>query len=153
MKRAFTMVELIFVIIILGILAAAAILRLAATRDDAEISKGASNLALLIMDISTYYTSMGEFKSDTKWKDITDVKLLLDNAGSAINDTTLINTDVFLSIKNRGCSKISVSNGSVTVSNIGISNDAVCVTFNEVESVKRLNGTHVFGGSKVKFNP
>jgi general secretion pathway protein G len=38
-KQAFTMVELIFVIVIVGILASVAVPRLAATRDDAEISK------------------------------------------------------------------------------------------------------------------
>ena len=39
MKNAFTMIELIFVIVILGILAAVAIPKLAATRDDAQVSK------------------------------------------------------------------------------------------------------------------
>ncbi|WP_418228279.1 prepilin-type N-terminal cleavage/methylation domain-containing protein [Campylobacter pinnipediorum] len=37
MKKAFTMIELVFVIVILGILAAISIPKLIATRDDAEI--------------------------------------------------------------------------------------------------------------------
>lgn len=45
MKQAFTMVELIFVIVVLGILAAIAVPKLAATRTDAEIAKGRSNIA------------------------------------------------------------------------------------------------------------
>jgi general secretion pathway protein G len=42
---AFTMVELVFVIVILGILAAVAIPRMAATRTDAVISKGRADVA------------------------------------------------------------------------------------------------------------
>jgi len=48
MKRfAFTMIELIFVIVVLGILAAVAIPRLGATRDDAEIAKGRSDVSAI----------------------------------------------------------------------------------------------------------
>jgi general secretion pathway protein G len=44
-KKAFTMIELVFVIVVIGILAGVAIPRLAATRDDAELTKGKTVLA------------------------------------------------------------------------------------------------------------
>lgn len=48
MKRsAFTMIELVFVIVILGILAAVAIPHFAATRDDAQVAKGRSDVAAI----------------------------------------------------------------------------------------------------------
>lgn len=46
-KNAFTMIELVFVIVVLGILAAVAMPRLAATRDDADIAKGRSDVAAI----------------------------------------------------------------------------------------------------------
>ncbi|MCH9813183.1 MAG: type II secretion system GspH family protein [Epsilonproteobacteria bacterium] len=45
MKKAFTMIELIFVIVILGILSSVAISKMAVTRDDAEIAKGRAQIA------------------------------------------------------------------------------------------------------------
>ncbi len=59
MKKGFTMIELIFVIVILGILAAVAVPKLAATRDDAEIAKTATNIVTIISDLGSYYTAKG----------------------------------------------------------------------------------------------
>jgi general secretion pathway protein G len=48
MKRnAFTMLELVFVIVVIGILAAVAVPRLAATRDDAQVAKGRSDVSAI----------------------------------------------------------------------------------------------------------
>ena len=63
MKKGFTMIELIFVIVILGVLASVAIPRLAATRDDAEVAKAATNLTTAVSDLTAYYTAKGHFKS------------------------------------------------------------------------------------------
>lgn len=43
--NGFTMIELVFVIVVLGILSAIAIPRLVATRDDAQVAKGRSDVS------------------------------------------------------------------------------------------------------------
>ena len=53
MKKAFTMIELVFVIVVIGILSAIAIPKFAATRDDAEVSKGRAEVAALRSAIAT----------------------------------------------------------------------------------------------------
>jgi len=53
MKKAFTMLELVFVIVVIGILSAIAIPKFAATRDDAVISKGRAAVAALRSAIAT----------------------------------------------------------------------------------------------------
>ena len=75
MKKGFTMIELIFVIVILGILASVAIPRLAATRTDAEISATVANLRTLLNDAASYYAVKGEFGNTVKWNEITNVPL------------------------------------------------------------------------------
>jgi len=49
------MIELIFVIVIIGILAAVAIPKLAATRDDAKLVKQKANVATCVTDIVADY--------------------------------------------------------------------------------------------------
>ncbi|MDY4012313.1 MAG: prepilin-type N-terminal cleavage/methylation domain-containing protein, partial [Campylobacter sp.] len=53
MKKGFTMIELIFVIVILGLLASVAVPRLAGTKADAEESAAVANLRTLESDLNT----------------------------------------------------------------------------------------------------
>lgn len=66
MKRSgFTMIELIFVIVILGILAAVAIPKLAATRDDAKVSAELTNAAQVIQNLGAEYTARGDITEES----------------------------------------------------------------------------------------
>lgn len=64
MKKGFTMIELIFVIVILGILAATAIPKLNATRDDARMVTAAQEADRIFSELGGYYTAQGRFDAN-----------------------------------------------------------------------------------------
>ncbi len=59
MRHGFTMIELIFVIVIIGILAVIAIPKLNATRDDAKVVTELQNLSTCLNDDGAAYTAQG----------------------------------------------------------------------------------------------
>ncbi len=63
-RKGFTMIELIFIIVIIGILAAVAIPKLAATRDDAEMTTIAHNLMVGATEIAAYAVARGETETE-----------------------------------------------------------------------------------------
>lgn len=163
MKRSgFTMIELIFVIVILGILAAVAIPRLAATRDDARIATKVQEATAVVSEIGAYYTAHGTFATVAQ---MTNVQLSdsasAENTNGGTKDLNSTNTVYLTDGKGVGCiSYGTAANGSpegnLTVISLTRSS-TICTAIRKALNDRNISAaspgiTHKFGGSNVSFN-
>ncbi len=99
-KKAFTMLELVFILVILGILAAVAIPKISASRDDAKLVALKSDINTLKTSFPAYFLAQGEGTfitaitlSSANWNlsDYTITSKLQDKNGNPCINATLLN--------------------------------------------------------------
>lgn len=157
MKKAFTILELVFVIIILGILAAIALPKLSSSKDEAEISKSLNNLKTLINDISIYALkndALSTIKSMSNVSGVENVDLRnfsgIKEANFRVGDDeqclklVFVNKSdfIFMGISSNEASKKIIENGSSSdLENIDFtstSKSKACIALSKNEHFKNL---------------
>jgi len=150
-KKAFTVMELIFVMLIIGILTTILLPRLTATRDDAKVAVALSDVGRLVSEITIYYTTYGYFDgnlsnmtsvSDSKYTTAWDT---LAEEGIVTyytpKNTTGLEACLTLSLKNQ--------DGHIALSNANGSHENVCSGLQSVQTYKNLLTTKFLLGNNI----
>jgi len=147
------MIELIFVIVIIGILAAVAIPKLAATRDDAKISNIIANARTALGDFQSYYYSRGNSNWRSSTIDQVTSALLETACGipvvtgiTQISETTFVlcHDDVIcLSFE-------TIDEGNLTITDGTVGTDMICEEVKVATAIRSLsNKVYKLGGEHV----
>lgn len=142
-------------------MASVAIPKLAATRDDAEIAKASTNLAMAVENIAAYYTATGDFNNTV-------------SGMTSAFDTAKTDGTGIIKIKKKDCITIEAKEGTdeIVVKHTDTTSNTVCASLAQSAAAQSIckgttnNGTAVtdlkaagttgckvkVGGSNVVFN-
>lgn len=133
-SRAFTMIELIFVIVILGILAAVALPKLAATRNDAKATASFANWKTAVNQIQATATATGT---------VPDLDTFVDASDTLVVTPTTITAQVVTAGNTNVCAVGTVTqdeNATLTISDVDGTLVGCSLFTNVRESVTKLLG-------------
>jgi len=157
-KDGFTILELIFVIVIIGILAVIAVPKLSSTSADAKISKLAYNIQTAKTEIATSIFAKGKIpKTVADLKAVSNTIIELEKSGDIILDENSTEKRVYIFFINKyispkeRCKEIVLnyndsSNIELSVKEIG-SNSSICRGINSI--IQDINMT--IAGNRVGF--
>ena len=158
LKKAFTLVEVVFVIVIIGIIALVAIPRLQTTRNDTKVATSLHEIALLISEMSSYYTTKGYYDA-LNLKDITNVKLFkTSSCQDIVNNVSSLSMYYYCTYNNtnnlEACISVLPNNqeGNLTIRKISLVEGNVCKGIFKLKVFNRdLLKTFSNGGSRIKY--
>ena len=136
MKKAFTMIELILIIVFIGVLSAIATPRISTTRDDAVLVKTMAEIRTAIEEINAYYISQGKLALDTtnnkvKFKEMTNAGVV----GSS--------GDLGFFAKNERCISLKFFAADQNCLGVDISEQGLCKKLWKAPEFKRFSQTMI----------
>jgi len=154
-KKAFTMIELTFVIVLVGVLASIMIPKFTATRNDATMVMALSEMGTFIHDIGAYYSSKETYEANpislmTRIQFYTDISC-------TTQATQIQNSKTYYYCTENGmaqeaCMSFSPKNtdGNITIKAI-FPNGSICKDLQATTTFKNFLGEIKLGGQNLKF--
>jgi prepilin-type N-terminal cleavage/methylation domain-containing protein len=133
MRAGFTMIELIFVIVIIGILTAIATPKLLATRDDAKVSAEIVNMKQILQNLNAEYTATGKIAEESVVTANGTTQCFILSMGSVGKVTLALNTDL----------------ESTCTDGVREAVKVRAIEIGMIEEGSTLNKVHHFGGTQI----